>query len=194
MPLESLPYVDEQSTDVAATAERTWEALIGYVAAARGNRRGRVLAKRLGCVPGEASGDAGEIGSTIPGFIVSRSVAPAVLALVGEHRFARYALIFRIDETAAGPVRLRAETPGRVPRSPRARLPGAGDRHQRPRARRALDAALDSQRRRAGLSARGLKDPPIGNTILIAIRTSQQLGRVAADIGSEGGTLSTRRP
>ena len=66
-------------------------------------------------MPGEASGEAGEIGATIPGFIVSRSVAPAVLALVGEHRFARYALIFRIDETAAGPVRLRAETRAEFP-------------------------------------------------------------------------------
>ena len=37
---------------------------------------------------------------------------------MGEHRFSRYALIFRITETLAGPVRLRAET--------RAEFPGAG--------------------------------------------------------------------
>jgi hypothetical protein len=46
----------------------------------------------------------------VPGFVVARSVPPAVLALLGEHRFARYALIFRITETLAGPVRLSAET------------------------------------------------------------------------------------
>ncbi len=51
-----------------------------------------------------------EIGATIPGFVVTRSVEPAVLALVGQHRFARYALIFKITELASGPTRLSAET------------------------------------------------------------------------------------
>src|SRR5687768_4835943 len=87
VPLESLPYVDEHFVDVAATAERTWEALVAWVGATGRNRRGRLLARRLGCVPSEASGEPGEIGSTIPGFIVTRSVPPAVLALMGEHRF-----------------------------------------------------------------------------------------------------------
>jgi hypothetical protein len=118
VPLESLPYVDEHSTDVAATAERTWDALVAQIGATGRSRRGRLLAKRLGCASTSSSGEPGEIGSTIPGFIVTRSVRPAVLALAGEHRFSRYALIFRIDETAAGPVRLRAETraefPGRL--------------------------------------------------------------------------------
>lgn len=107
--------MDEHSIDVAATADRTWEALVAYVAAAGGSRRGRAVAKRLGCTPGETVGEPGEIGATIPGFIVARSVAPAVLALIGEHRFARYALIFRLDETAAGPIRLRAETRAEFP-------------------------------------------------------------------------------
>jgi hypothetical protein len=38
-----------------------------------------------------------------------------VLALMGEHRFSRYALIFYAAETAAGPVRLRAETRAEFP-------------------------------------------------------------------------------
>jgi hypothetical protein len=117
LPLEELPYVDEHSTDIAATAERTWEGVIAYVAAAGRSRRGRTIAKQLGCQPSETSGDPGQIGSTIPGFTVTRSVEPAVLALVGEHRFARYALIFRIDEFAEGPVRLRAETRAEFPRT-----------------------------------------------------------------------------
>ena len=53
----------------------------------------------------------------MPGFVVARSIPPAVLALLGEHRFSRYALIFRITETLAAPVRLSAET--------RAEFPGA---------------------------------------------------------------------
>ncbi len=81
------------------------------------SRRTRIVAGRLGCTPAESSGRPGRIGSTVPGFITTRSIPPAVLALMGEHRFSRYALIFRITETFAGPVRLSAETravfPGR---------------------------------------------------------------------------------
>ena len=51
----------------------------------------------------------------MPGFVVARSIAPAVLALMGQHRFARYALIFRITETPAGPTRLSAETRAEFP-------------------------------------------------------------------------------
>jgi hypothetical protein len=73
-------------------------------------RIGRRLAAGLRCKPAERRGRIPEIGATIPGFVVARSVPPAVLALLGEHRFARYALIFRITETLAGPVKLSAET------------------------------------------------------------------------------------
>jgi hypothetical protein len=38
-----------------------------------------------------------------------------VLALMGEHRFSRYALIFCAAETASGPVRLSAETRAEFP-------------------------------------------------------------------------------
>ena len=83
MPLESLPYVDEHFVDVAATAERTWEALVAWIGATGRNRRRPLLARRLGCVPSEASGEPGEIGSTIPGFIVTRSVPPLTFVQTG---------------------------------------------------------------------------------------------------------------
>jgi hypothetical protein len=76
---------------------------------------GEPVARSLGCVVTEREGQAGAIGSTIPGFIVTRSVEPAVLALMGEHRFSRYALIFYAADTAAGPVRLGAETRAEFP-------------------------------------------------------------------------------
>ncbi|MDX6581067.1 MAG: hypothetical protein QOI10_251 [Solirubrobacterales bacterium] len=110
VPLESLPYVDEHRVDVAAPADRVWEALARRVGGTGANPIGRRIAGALRCVPAERRGRIPEIGATIPGFIVTRSVAPAVLALMGEHRFARYALIFRITETASGPVRLSAES------------------------------------------------------------------------------------
>ena len=76
---------------------------------------GPTMARALGCIADSASGTPGRIGSTVPGFIVTRAVAPAVLALMGEHRFSRYALIFYAAETAAGPVRLSAETRAEFP-------------------------------------------------------------------------------
>jgi hypothetical protein len=54
------------------------------------------------------NGLAGEEGSTIVGFRVARSEAPVELALVGRHRFSRYALIFRIDDLGGARSRLRA--------------------------------------------------------------------------------------
>ena len=98
LPLESLPFIDEHSTVVSATAESTWEALIATVRRSEGGRLGRAVARGLDCVPLEASGEVPQIGATVPGFVVTRSVPPAVLALMGEHRFSRYALIFVITE------------------------------------------------------------------------------------------------
>ncbi len=102
---------------MAASPERVWEALVETAGDTGGLSLGPVAARALGCVADTTSGPPGRIGSTIPGFIVARSIAPAVLALMGEHRFSRYALIFYAAETAAGPVRLSAET--------RAEFPGA---------------------------------------------------------------------
>ncbi len=119
VPLESLPYVDENSVAVGASPERVWEAVLDVVAGTTGGWAGRRTATALGCFYTDRSGPAGRIGSTVPGFVVARSVAPAVLALMGEHRFSRYALVFRISETPLerAPVLLSAETravfPGR---------------------------------------------------------------------------------
>jgi hypothetical protein len=160
VPLESLPYIDEHAVDVAASAEATWEALVGSLTAGGSNRRGRLLAERLGCEPSVVAGEPGMIGATIPGFIVTRSVRPAVLALVGEHRFARYALIFRIDETLAGPVRLRAESraewKGRRGRAYRALVIGTRGHVV------ATQSILRSVRKRA---ERGVETSGTGNTI-----------------------------
>ena len=92
-----------------------WEALIATVGDAGGLSYGSAMARTLGCVSDSTSGSPGRIGSTIPGFIVTRAIPPAVLALMGEHRFARYALIFYASETASGPVRLSAETRAEFP-------------------------------------------------------------------------------
>ena len=117
VPLESLPFVDEHYIEIAATPELVWDALISVLGGASEGRSGAPISRALGCAQTEVEGDVGEIGSTIPGFVVTRSIRPAVLALMGQHRFSRYALIFSILEKPSGLILLsaqtRAEFPGR---------------------------------------------------------------------------------
>ena len=119
VPLESIPFVDEYSTTVAATPDETWSALAEVVAGSSAGRIGGLVVRGLDCVPGDAAGQIPAIGSAIPGFIVTRSVCPAALALMGEHRFSRYALVFTISERLGeNAVELSAQTravfPGRM--------------------------------------------------------------------------------
>jgi hypothetical protein len=116
IPIESLPFVDEHFIEIAATPDQVWDALIRVVGGMGGRSRAP-LSRALGCAHTAAEGEPGEIGSTIPGFVVTRSVRPAVLALMGRHRFSAYALVFSIMEKPSGLVLLgaqtRAEFPGR---------------------------------------------------------------------------------
>lgn len=121
-PIQDLPFVDEHVIGIEATERATWEALLATLPKAFGSRRTAGLAGLLGVEHRRREGEFGKIGSTLPGFVVARAVPPAVLAVLGQHRFSRYALIFRIEKTDAG-VRLRAET--------RAEFPGAKGRAYR---------------------------------------------------------------
>ncbi len=55
------------------------------------------------------------IGSTFPGFLVTRVIEPAVLALEGQHRYSRYGLIFSLEPTKDERTLLRAETRAEFP-------------------------------------------------------------------------------
>ena len=123
VPIESLPHIDEHSVSIAAPPDVVWRSLLDVVCGVTSGRAKAPLVRALGCSLTEHRGEPGRIGSTVPGFMVTRAVPPAVLALMGEHRFSRYALIFLIDETLAGPVTLKAET--------RAEFPGARGRAYR---------------------------------------------------------------
>jgi hypothetical protein len=129
IPIETLPPVDEHSIAVDASPEEIWAALLAVLDRGFTTRpAARALARSLGCVPAESSGEPGEIGSTVPGFIVTRAVRPAVLALMGEHRYSRYALVFTITERPEATPLLagetRAEFPGRKGRTYRALVIG----------------------------------------------------------------------
>ena len=121
IPIESLPFVDEHSLSVDAPAEAIWPALLETIGHGRADTPpGRLVVRALECEPRRRGGDPGRIGSTIPGFIVARAVPPGVLALMGRHRFSRYALVFRITERDDAPTLVSAETraefPGRAGR------------------------------------------------------------------------------
>lgn len=57
------------------------------------------------------------VGETVdhPGFHVVTAVPAKELALAGSHRFATYALIFRLEEAGAGRTRVRAESRAAFP-------------------------------------------------------------------------------
>jgi len=113
-----LSHIDEHSAIVDADPGRVWHALGEVLGRERLPGRG-LVARLLRAQPATRSGDPLLPGSTLPGFTVVRSEPPSELALEGRHRFASYALIFRLGE-ADGRTTIRAET--------RATFAGAGGR------------------------------------------------------------------
>lgn len=109
-----LPFVDEHSIAIDAAADVAWSALVLVVSAAFAGRGTERVAGLLGCEQRAATGVAGEVGSTIPGFRVADARAPEVLVLEGRHRYSTYALTLRIDCDGDGS-RLRAETRAEFP-------------------------------------------------------------------------------
>ena len=113
-PIERLPYVDEHAIGVHATERETWDALLETLPKVLDTARARRVGSLLGVEHRDQAGEVGTIGSTLPGFVCARAVEPSVLALLGRHRFSRYALIFRVERTSGG-TRLRAETRAEFP-------------------------------------------------------------------------------
>jgi hypothetical protein len=156
LPIESLPFVDDHSIVIAASVDQVWEALVATVGV---GRFAPPVARALGCEQTERAGKPGRIGSTVPGFVITRAVRPAVLALMGAHRFSRYALVFQISETPLEPVILtavtRAEFPGRMGSAYRFAVIGSRGHVL------AVQAILHSIRRRAERMAREAGAPRI---------------------------------
>lgn len=117
---------------IGAPRERAWTALIATVRGL-GRTVPSALAGPWGLQPARAQGDwsaAPRAGDCLPGFVVERSRPQRELALRGRHRFARYALVFELDETAGGGCTLRARSyaafPGLKGRAYRALVIGTG--------------------------------------------------------------------
>ena len=105
-----LPFIDEHAIEVAAPPERAWEAVRQTVSRSFSGRSAALLARLLGTTEWRPQGDPAEPGSTITGFRIGRAKAPVELVLEGEHRFSRYALIFRLEALPGERSRVRAET------------------------------------------------------------------------------------
>jgi hypothetical protein len=105
-----LPFIDAYQVDVNAEPERVWEATARLLPGI-GGRFGPAFARLLGCSEVERPALAShELPDAIVGFRVERAERPSLIELRGEHRFARYALTFRIEPgTSRGSV-LIAET------------------------------------------------------------------------------------
>jgi hypothetical protein len=105
-----LPFVDEHTVDVAASCPRAWDALLVVVSRSFHGRATEVVARLLGASETGPRGRPGEPGSAIAGFKVAATKAPSLLALEGEHRFSRYALVFHLDPLPGERCHVRAET------------------------------------------------------------------------------------
>ena len=74
-------------------------------------RPSAAVARLLGCEPAAAGGPRPlEVGSTFPGFAVTRVDPAARLELAGRHRFSRYELVFTLHDDSRSGTRLGAET------------------------------------------------------------------------------------
>jgi len=106
-----LPFVDAWSVDIEVPPRVVWETLLASVPSPRAGVALRAWAVVWGGDPADSNGLASHVlGAERPGFAVCEVVPPVTYALVGRHRFARYQLVFRIDQRGGGQSRLTAET------------------------------------------------------------------------------------
>lgn len=112
----ALPLLDEHSTSIGAAPPVVWRAVRRYAGALTRTDHA-VLGRLLGAEPRS-------------GFDVAEEVEPARVVLAGRHRFARYRLVFELDEGSGTTTRLTirslAAFPGARGRVYRTLLIGTG--------------------------------------------------------------------
>jgi hypothetical protein len=116
MRTDDLPFIDEHFADVAVGADDTWAELVESVDASFLRSPAKRFARVVGCEQTEATGPRPlAAGATIPGFRVETAVPGSELVLTGRHRFAAYALSFRLEPRGPQRTRLYAETRASFP-------------------------------------------------------------------------------
>jgi hypothetical protein len=108
---QRLPHIDEHSTEIVASPDVVWEALLRVIEGSFGTTTTARFARLLGCADVSVTGPRPLApGSSFPGFHVETAERARELVLAGSHRFSDYALTFRLEELDDRHTRLRAET------------------------------------------------------------------------------------
>ncbi len=94
---KNLPYIDQHAVSVDAPRAIVWAALERYAAESIGASKAELLGRLLGTEPPS-------------GFGVAEREPEGRLVLAGRHRFARYRLVFELDDGPRGGTVLRALT------------------------------------------------------------------------------------
>jgi hypothetical protein len=115
-PITELPYIDEHSTVIVASADGVWSVLTDTLDQALSRGGMASFTRIVGCADCSASGPRPLAeGSTIPGFRAVTVVPGSELVLVGRHRFSSYALIFRLEQLSPSRSRVRAQSRAALP-------------------------------------------------------------------------------
>lgn len=120
-----LPFVDAWSVEIEAPPQVVWDVVLEMAPASSPSLAYRLFAWAWAADPPASNGLAAHVlGAERPGFAVCEVVPSATYALAGRHRFARYQIVFRIEQRGPGRSRLTAETfaifpgwPGRLYRT-----------------------------------------------------------------------------
>jgi hypothetical protein len=132
-----LPFIDSHSLAVKAPPEQVWDETaqvtrrwVEQFLPRSGGATGPLFARLLGCSEVDAPRPGPGVPEAIVGFRVARAEWPSLIALEGEHRFSRYALIFEIGPAEGSFCIVKAETraafPGRAGRIYRSAVIGTG--------------------------------------------------------------------
>lgn len=134
-----LPYIDAHSLTVNAPPDQVWEETaqvtrrwVEYTFPRSGiaGAVGPLFARLLGASNVESPPPGPGVPEAMVGFRMARAERPSVIALEGEHRFSRYALIFQIEPDDGSSCIVTAETraafPGRAGHIYRTAVIGTG--------------------------------------------------------------------
>lgn len=115
--MEPLPYIDDHATQIDASREQVWQALLetlgklspelpAWLTAAWGLEH----RARTGAWDGSVA-----VGDTLPGFAVAAVEPRYALTLRGRHRFSDYELRFYLEQPSTGATHLHAKTSAAFP-------------------------------------------------------------------------------
>jgi hypothetical protein len=110
-----LPRIDEHEISVDVPADEAWPFVIAVFQRLTTRPAWRTLAMALRCKPDRATGSPDTVGASLPGFRVTRCVAPKEWRLEGGHLFSLYSLTFLITRIDSDHCLVSAESSALFP-------------------------------------------------------------------------------